>query len=249
MTDKTEPGTEIATAESPSASIIQVIERAALNPDVDIEKMERLLAMHERILDRNAEQEFNMAMVAAQTGMRPVSADATNPQTRSKYASYTALDQALRPVYTREGFCLSFDGGDGAPDNYVRVLCYVGHTGGHTRTYHTDMPADGKGAKGGDVMTKTHAAGAAFTYGQRYLLKLIFNVAIGEYDDDGNSAGGVIDANQKEHIVRMLKETEADIPKFLKYMKVESVDEIPAARFPVAIEALNAKKMEQHEKS
>src|SRR5690606_15862485 len=55
------------------------------------------------------------------------------------------------------------------------------------------MPADGKGAKGGDVMTKTHAAGSAMSYGQRYLLKLIFNVAIGENDDDGNSAGSGFD--------------------------------------------------------
>jgi hypothetical protein len=48
------------------------------------------------------------------------------------------------------------------------------------------MPTDGKGAKGGDVMTKTHAAGAGMQYGMRYLLKGIFNVAIGEEDKDGN---------------------------------------------------------------
>jgi hypothetical protein len=53
------------------------------------------------------------------------------------------------------------------------------------------MPADGKGAKGGDVMTKTHAIGAAVTYGKRYLLGMIFNIAVGgDVDDDGNSNGG-----------------------------------------------------------
>jgi hypothetical protein len=50
------------------------------------------------------------------------------------------------------------------------------------------MPADGKGAKGGDVMTRTHATGSALSYGMRYLLKMIFNVAVGEDDDDGNDA-------------------------------------------------------------
>jgi hypothetical protein len=51
------------------------------------------------------------------------------------------------------------------------------------------MPADGKGARGNDVMTKTHAAGSAMSYGMRYLLKLIFNVAVGvDLDDDGNGA-------------------------------------------------------------
>ncbi len=49
------------------------------------------------------------------------------------------------------------------------------------------MPADGKGAKGGDVMTKTHATGAAASYGARYLLKGIFNIAVGDDDRDGNA--------------------------------------------------------------
>ena len=35
-------------------------------------------------------------------------------------------------------------------------------------------------------MTKTHAMGAGMSYGMRYLLKMIFNVAVGEDDTDGN---------------------------------------------------------------
>jgi hypothetical protein len=69
----------------------------------------------------------------------------------------------------------------------VCVTCHVSHRGGWGADYRIDMPADGKGAKGGDVMTKTHAVGSATQYGMRYLLKMIFNVAIGE-DDDGNAA-------------------------------------------------------------
>ena len=60
----------------------------------------------------------------------------------------------------------------------MRVVCYVS-LGAHTRKYKADMPADRKGAKGGNVITKTHATGAAMSYGMRYLLKYIFNVAIG----------------------------------------------------------------------
>ncbi len=67
----------------------------------------------------------------------------------------------------------------------LRVFCEVSR-GGYSRMYQIDMPSDGKGAKGGDVMTKTHATGAASQYGMRYLLKMIFNVAIGEDDNDGN---------------------------------------------------------------
>jgi hypothetical protein len=171
---------------SEGAAIIQVIERAALNPDVDVEKMERLYVMHERVMERQAERSFNDAMNRAQADLGRVAADADNPQTKSKYASYAALDREVRPVYSRHGFSLSFGTADGAPADCVRVTCRVSHADGYSRDYHVDMPADGKGAKGGDVMTKTHAVGAAMSYAQRYLLKLIFNIAVGD-DRDGNA--------------------------------------------------------------
>jgi hypothetical protein len=170
-----------------ATTIIQVIERAAANPNVDIDKMERLLQMHERVTARGAETAFNEAMNAAQAKIGPVVARAKNSQTNSKYATFAALDKVIRPIYVASGFSLSFNTAAGAPDNHIRVTCTVAHVAGHSREYQVDMPADGKGAKGGDVMTKTHAAGAAMTYGQRYLVKLIFNLAIAT-DHDGNDA-------------------------------------------------------------
>jgi hypothetical protein len=60
------------------------------------------------------------------------------------------------------------------------------------------MPVDGKGAKGNDVMTKTHAFGSGASYGMRYLLKMIFNVAVGEDDDDGN--GAAMQITEAQHL-------------------------------------------------
>ncbi|MEJ5151211.1 ERF family protein [Comamonas sp. MYb396] len=174
---------------SEAAKLTRAIIAAAKNPEIQMDKMERLLDLHERITAKEAEQQFNTAMVGAQSQMGRIAADAVNPQTRSQYASYAQLDRYLRPLYTASGFSLSFDEGEGAAEGFVRVVCYVAHIGGHTRTYHCDIPADGKGAKGGDVMTRTHAVGSGKSYGKRYLLKDIFNVAVGEDDDDGNAAG------------------------------------------------------------
>lgn len=168
--------------------ILVMIQSAARDPEADVDKMERLMKMYERQQEKHSESEFNRAMNRTQQSVSRIAADSNNPQTRSKYASYAALDRALRPKYTENGFNLSFDTGETDKPDIVRVVCHVSHESGHTRTYHADMPADGKGAKGGDVMTKTHAAGSAMSYGMRYLLKLIFNVAIGEDDDDGNGA-------------------------------------------------------------
>lgn len=168
---------------------VSMFERLALDPSVDVDKLERLIQMKERIDRTNAETAYGDSMVSAQAEMRPISADATNPQTRSRYATYSKLDAALRPIYTRHGFAISYDTDDCPLPDHVRVIAKVRHRLGHKDTHHVDMPADGKGAKGGDVMTKTHASGAAYSYGMRYLLKMIFNVAVGEDDDDGNRAG------------------------------------------------------------
>ena len=118
--------------------------------------------------------------------MTRVSADASNPQTKSRYATYAAIDRELRPIYTGEGFSVSFDTHDAEGDN-ISVVAILSHKDGHSRTYQIPMPNDGKGAKGGDVMTRTHAQGAAVSYGRRYLLQSIFNVAVGEDDRDGNA--------------------------------------------------------------
>ena len=179
-----EQGGAVALPEA--VSLIQIIERAARDPSVDIDKMERLMQMHERIVKNKAESDFNDAMTACQKEIRAVAPDAVNPQTHSKYASFAKLDGILRPIYTKHGISISYGTEDTAKVESVRVIAYVAR-GGYTRKYQVDMPADGKGAKGGDVMTKTHATGAAMAYGSRYLLKGIFNVAVGEDDQDGNA--------------------------------------------------------------
>jgi hypothetical protein len=176
----------LAQVEPPTVNLAAMFERLALNPDIPVDKLQTLMEMQRTIMREQAEQRFHMAMSAAQAEMRPVAADAENPSTKSRYASYEALDRAIRPIYTAHSFGLSFDTSDSPLADHIRVLCYVTHGAGHARTYRVDMPADGKGAKGGDVMTKTHAAGAAMSYGMRYLLKMIFNVAVGEDDRDGN---------------------------------------------------------------
>ena len=186
-TEVTERQESAVTAMEP-ATILQVIQNAATNPDVDIEKMERLMAMHERLTAKQAEASFNKAMTQAQSEAPQIFKDKKNSQTHSSYASYEAMDKILRPIYVKHGFSLSFDTGPDPLEGCIRVLCYVSHTDGHSKTYSCDMPADGKGAKGGDVMTKTHAAGSGMSYGQRYLLKMIFNIAFS--DDDGNAASG-----------------------------------------------------------
>jgi len=226
-----------------TVAVISIIERASRDPAVDIDKMRQLLTMRKEMLAEEAERAFNVAMKCAQAEMRPIGADATNPQTRSKYATYAKLDYVLRPIYTKHGFSLSFDEADSHKPDHIRVVCYVAHEGGHTRTYRKDMPADGKGAKGGDVMTKTHAAGAAASYGARYLLKGIFNIAVGDEDRDGNepTSAQTITEDQEMQLREMAESVGANLPRFLTYMKITRLTDLPADRFGQAMDELKRK--------
>jgi hypothetical protein len=217
------------------------ISRAATDPAFDIEKMKSLLEMHRQIGEKIAKDAFNAAMTAAQEEMEPIRTNATNPQTKSRYASYDQLDRHVRPIYTKHGFGLSFDEGTSDKPDYVRVLCNVSHSGGYTHQYHTDMPADGKGAKGGDVMTKTHAVGAAKSYGKRYLVKDIFNIAVGEDDNDGNT-GECIGPGQAADIRALLTEVNANEDSFLRTIKAKSIETIGLGAFTTVVAMIEAKR-------
>jgi hypothetical protein len=230
--------------QSEGAAVLHMIERAARDPAVDIDKLKQLMEMRDKAETQAALKAFNSAMRAAQSEMGPVSADAENPQTRSRYATYAKLDRALRPIYTKHGFALSFDEAESPKPDHIRVLCYVSHDAGYTRTYHKDMPADGMGAKGGAVMTKTHATGAASSYGARYLLKGIFNVAVGEKDRDGNDASGAtpITAEQAKDIKSKCdKVADGFDVSFCNYFKIATISDLPVKDYQRALAALKKK--------
>jgi hypothetical protein len=221
--------------------VSSAIIRLASDPSVDVSKLEKLMELHERMQSRQAEAEFAAALSACQSGMVRIQADASNPQTHSKYASYAALDRALRPIYTGHGIAISYDTKPADKPEMIRVVAYVSR-GSFTRTYSVDMPADGKGAKGGDVMTKTHATGAAMSYGMRYLLKMIFNVAVGEDDKDGNEAVSTLSDEQVANIEALLTETGSNRAAFLTYMKVKSLSDIPSANYSAVVKIIEAKR-------
>jgi hypothetical protein len=214
-----------------------------------VDKLDHLMRLQERVRDDDARKSYNTAMSATQAYMGRISTDALNPQTRSRYATYGQLDKALRPIYSRHGFAVSFNTADSPLEQHVRVLATVTHSDGHERHFQADVPCDGKGAKGNDVMTKTHAVGSAMTYGQRYLLKLIFNVAIGENDDDGNGAtqtqtNGLVSEKQADEILRLIRNDESRKNRTFTYVekvtgaRPETVSDIPTKLYGAIVKGL-----------
>lgn len=240
------PSERIPAVQSETVAMIGMVERLARDPSVPMERIQGLMDMVRDLRREQAEESFNDAMSLVQKEITPIARDSFNPQTRSKYASYNAVDRAIRPIYTKHGLAVSFDESDEAPADHVRVIAYV-TKGRHTSRRHYDSPIVTQGMAGKTMMTLTHARASAVTYGKRYLVGMIFNLSTGE-DNDGNAPaddGTAITSDQAEVIRRLIAETNTEEPRFLAHMKVATLEELPAKSYQRAVDALNAKKQQK----
>lgn len=224
------------------SNILDVIARAANDPATDVSKMEKLLEMYERISAKNAEVAFNAGMKAAQEEMPRILRNKQNQQTNSRYADLEQVNAAIVPVYTKHGFSLSFGTADCPVEGHFRITCLVSHVSGHSRNYQADVPNDMTGMKGNQNKTATHGFGSTMSYGRRYLALLIFNITLTNEDHDGNKPGETLSDEQIANIEALLTETASDKAKFLRYLKVSSLEEIPAKNYSAVVKIIEAKR-------
>lgn len=144
--------------------------------------------------ERQSRMDFDDALNRVQAAISAIPATRTGD--KGKYANYGDLDRVVRPLYVAEGFSLSFGEADCPTPGKTRFVAYLRRSG-ITREYFKDMTASTKGPKGNDVLTPIHAEASADSYAKRYLLKDIFNIAIG---DDDNDASGDLPKWLIEHV-------------------------------------------------
>jgi ERF superfamily len=235
----------LATVPPQQPPILHVFERALRDTSMPIERVREIYDLKREIDADLAEQEYIRVRSLVEQELEPVAKDAANPQTKSKYATLANVISAVRPVYSKHGIIIEFDTGPADPrlgNDWMRVIAFLSHQAGYKRNFHIDLPCDGKGAQGRDVMTKTHAAGSAFSYGRRYLLLGIFNLAV--EDDDGNAAGRtrdnageLLNAEQMEFVWEKAREyCDPDVQQewielLVKTIGHDNLAEVPASLF------------------
>lgn len=171
------------------SSLLAVIERAARDPSVDIDKMERLLAMQERVQERMAKQAFTEAKIAMRPelpeitmkGMIRIEKNGVVTQ-ETPFARFEDIHEAVMPILTAHGFDLAFRNGL-SPDGKVRVTTILSHIGGHTEETVFDLPHDSSGSK-----NSVQAVGSSTSYGKRYGVLSALNIKVCGEDDDGQAA-------------------------------------------------------------
>jgi hypothetical protein len=221
-----EPDQAQLPAVAESAAILSVIERAARDPAVDIDKMERLMAMHERMLARQAKAAYSAALAELQPKLPVVSerGGITNSagKVQSTYALWEDVVTAITPMLSAHGFALSFRvGRDGDRQTVTGILS---HRDGHSEETTLSLPLDMSGSK-----NAVQGVGSTVSGGE---------------DDDGQGGKGntLITAEQKQQLVALMQETGVNTEKFLQYMAVTALDEIKAANFNKAKTALEARR-------
>lgn len=169
-----------------SASLIDVIAQAARDPNVDIDKMERLIAMQERVRGREAETEYYAALAALQPNL-PIIDERGGIKDRagniqSTYALWEDVNEAIRPVLAEHGFSLTFR--VARADGEIIVTGVLAHRGGHREDTTITLPTDTSGSK-----NAVQAVGSSTSYGKRYTAFALLNITSTGEDDDGNKAG------------------------------------------------------------
>ena len=181
MTVTEHPDGSVSLQEGPRAHPA-VIDFAALatNPDVDVDKLERLIAMSERAGKHAAEAAFTGAFAIMQGDLPEITKHGKNKSLGSSYAKFEHIQRAIRPVMQAHGFALSFFVNSG---DVMNITARLSHAAGHYEetTVNVGDPSEltNKG------VNKVQAKGSAISYAKRYGTCALLNIVTVDEDDDG----------------------------------------------------------------
>jgi hypothetical protein len=168
---------------SETVSFLAMIERAARDPSVDVDKFERLMLMKERVEANAARKAFNAAVAIAKGEIPPIlknrEVDFTSQKGRTnyRYEDFAGVAKVVDPVLNRHGLSYRFKSEQAG--NKLRVTCILFHELGHSEETTLEAVEDHSGNKNG-----IQAIGSTSVYLQRYTLKLSLGLAT-TTDDDG----------------------------------------------------------------
>lgn len=167
-------------------SMLSTISRLALDPRCDMDKLERLIKLQDRMEAKSALEAFNAAFAEMQCEMPSVEKRTENSHTKKMYADLDDINYAVRPVMAKFGFGVSFKIINQA--NGVSITGILMHKAGHREETTMILPLDT-----GAGRSAVQSVGSTTTYGKRYVMCALLNITSG----DDNDNDGFVEATEK----------------------------------------------------
>lgn len=228
---------QVAQATTP----MDLIARAQAN-GADIETISKYMDLQERYENREAIKEYNKAVALFKTENTVIYKDSTVSygNTNYKHATLSNVVNKVTSLLAKHG--LNHSWATKQDKDVIFVKCKLTHTDGHSETVSLSAPPDKSGSK-----NSVQSIASTVTYLQRYTLMMILGLASGDPDNDGQGAPRsapvkTITESQCADLEALIDEVKADKMGFLSYLKIASLEQLPASNYKSAVKALEGKR-------
>lgn len=215
--------------------------RLALSQGADLDKLEKLLTLQERWEANEARKAYHEAMAAFKANPPKIDKDKKVGYNTSagkvgySHASLANVTEKISKELSKHGLSASWKT---QQNGQIMVTCRITHSKGHGEETTLSAPADNSGSK-----NSIQAIGSTITYLERYTLLALTGLATFDQDDDGAATvTEFISEKEISQLVDLLAEKEINLVKFIEYMKIESLEKMPKAKYQQALKAIEAKK-------
>ena len=221
----------LPTVGADASALMKIIDRAAMDPNFDVAKLQQLLAVKKEWDADEARKAFNVAFAAFKAEAVEILKNkgvSDGPLKGKKYAELFSVVNAVTPALSKHGLSASWKLTKDEKD-WIEVTCTIRHVLGHSEAVSMSGPPDAGGAK-----NAIQARASTITYLERYTLKAICGVAEQEDDNDGNDAGRKLDDDTYASFLKAIDEAkdEADLKSEYRaaYKAAEEVGDTQAMK-------------------
>ena len=230
------------TASEQSAAMMQIFRDAVMAPDAEqkVTVLRAMMDMQREMINDQEQREMNQIIAdldiptVKKNGKIPL--PSKDGVTRDvAFAKWEDVSRVLKPILKARGLGLRFDTqprvGDGGGCVVIGYLSYKKIV----LSAQVSVPLDT-----GPGRNNLQAMGSSISYGKRYVTFMLLNI-VAEGEDDNGAGADSITLEQAAEIDLRLRETGADIPRFLKWIGAPAVPSIQAKNYNKAMAELKKK--------